>query len=434
MNKHEEKEKRKENVKHSSSGNARKESVPFFDGSSLSYIGLILVIASVFAVGLVVGKVTAGTNGTSEVFQIVGAKDGGSVTELDFDLFWEVWDTVKSGHVDDTITDEMLYYGSIKGVAASTGDPVTVFLTPEETDQYNEGNAGVFEGIGAELGYEDGLLVVVAPLEGSPAQDAGLRPGDRILEVDGEDIVGENIYKVVAMIRGDAGTTVELTVIPEGSSTPETVSIIRGEITVPSISMEELEGNIVKIDVDRFTESSISAWQNLWDDIVEEAVSSNPEGVILDLRGNPGGYFNAAVWAAGDFLPEGSLIAEQYGRDGKVAEFKVNREGNLLDVPMVVLVDQSSASASEILAGALQFHGRATVIGEPTYGKGTAQQVVDYPDGSSLHITTLKWVLPDGRHLDEEHVIQPDQEVAYTEDDFKNGDDPQVDAALSYLN
>ena len=405
------------------------------DGSFLSYVGVFLVVVSVFTVGLVIGKTTGGKSDIGDSFTLVGSRDSSDVTELDIAQLWEVWETVKTGHVDDTITDEDLYYGALKGIAAGAGDPVTVFLTPEETKQYNEGNQGVFEGIGAELGYEDGALVIVAPLEGSPALEAGLRPGDRILAVDEEDVTGQNIYQVVSLIRGDAGTTVSLTVIPRNGSDPEVVEITRGEITVPSVVFERTDDDeIVVIDVDRFTESSVSAWQTRWNDIVDQVIDANPSGIILDLRGNPGGYFNAAVWAAGEFLPTGSLVAEQFNRDTKVAEFTISRKGRLLDIPLVVLVDQLSASASEILTGALTYHERAYVIGEPTYGKGTAQQVIDYPDGSSLHITTLKWVLPDGSHLDHENVIQPDKIVEFSTDDFKNGDDPQLDAAREYLN
>jgi carboxyl-terminal processing protease len=407
---------------------------PLFDGGYISYIGIALIVVSVFAVGLIIGKATGSGDEAGGNFTLVGSRDPGEVTELDLGQLWEVWETVKTGHVDDSITDEDLYYGALKGIAGGAGDPVTVFLTPEETEQYNEGNQGVFQGIGAELGYEDGVLVVVAPLEGSPALEAGLRPGDRILAVDDRDVAGENIYQVVSWIRGDAGTKVSLTVVPKGASDPEVVEITRGEITVPSVAFEEIADDIVVIDVDRFTESSVSAWQKRWDDIVIQAIDSGPSGIVLDLRGNPGGYFNAAVWAAGEFLPKGSLVAEQFSRDTKVAEFTISREGKLQDIPLVVLVDQLSASASEILAGALAYHGRAYIIGEPTYGKGTAQQVIDYPDGSSLHITTLKWVLPDGSHLDHENVIQPDKEVELTSDDFKQGDDPQLDAARGYLN
>ena len=195
-----------------------------------------------------------------------------------------------------------------------------------------------------------------------------------------------------------------------------------------------MEGDIALIDLDRFTESSVTAWQLHWDAIVSEAVQNNPDALILDLRGNPGGFFNAAIWAAGDFLPSGSLVAKQQDRNGGETEFRVQRDGRLLDIPVVVLVDNGSASASEILAGALQYNERAYIIGEETYGKGTAQEIVSYSGGSSMHITTLKWLLPSGIWLNPENVIVPDEKVELSADDFTNGYDPQMDSAISYLN
>ena len=410
--------------------------------SYLMFVGVIFVIVFVFAVGFFSGRLVEEnqTANDNPLYSIIGdlgrsdSTDGNDVTELDFDLFWDVWNTLESGYVDESISEKDLYYGAIKGMVAGIGDPVTVFLTPEETKEYNDGNAGKFEGIGAELGYEDGTIVVVAPLEGSPAIEAGLRPGDRILAVDDEDITGQNIFQVVSLIRGEAGTKVVLTVVPKDSTDSKEVEITRGEISVPSVSYEGTEDGIAVIDIDRFTETSASAWQTRWDETVAEVLKDSPDAVILDLRGNPGGYFNAAVWAAGDFLQNESLVPQQRDRNGDNLDFNVNRDGDLLDVPLVVLVNGSSASASEILAGALQHHDRAIIIGENTYGKGTAQEIVDYTNGSSLHITTLKWVLPDGRGLDKENVIEPEQIVELTDDDFKDGLDPQIDAAREYLN
>jgi len=367
------------------------------------------------------------------LYSIIGATSNKEVTDLDFDQFWQVWQTIMSQYVDNHVTSKDLYYGALKGLVSSVGDPVTIFLDPEETTQYNEGNEGKFEGIGAELGYENGMVIVISPLDGSPALTAGIRAGDQILAIDEEDVTNENIFQIVARIRGDAGTVVSLTVVHNGGTAPEKIDVIRGEITVPSISYDGTEDGVAVVDVDRFTEASVSAWQTRWDEVMDEVSADNPEAIILDLRGNPGGYFNAAVWAAGEFLPRGTLVTQQTDREGNLVDFAVNRDGRFLDIPLAVLVDAGSASASEILSGALQYHGRAEIIGQPTFGKGTAQQVIDYPDGSSLHITTLKWILPGGKTLDHEHVIEPDIGVEITEDDFKDGLDPQMDAALVYL-
>lgn len=402
----------------------------------LNVIGGMVVLMCVFIVGFYAGKLWGGESIDEDIplYSILNADIEQDETELDFELFWEVWRTLESSYVEEDISEYDLYYGALKGLVAGVGDPVTIFLTPDETDQYNEGNEGKFEGIGAELGYENGGVIIVAPLEGSPAQDAGLRAGDRIIKVDGDDILSENIFQVVARIRGDAGTDVVITVEREGKSDMLDITVTRGEITVPSVSYDGTENGIAVIDVDRFTEASLSAWEERWDEVVTEVVSDGADTVILDLRGNPGGYFNAAIWAAGEFLPNETLVSQQYDRNQNTIDFKVMREGRLQSVDLIVLVDGASASASEILAGALQYYDRAYVIGEETYGKGTAQQVIDYVDGSSLHITTLKWLLPGGESLDEDHVIVPDSIVELTEDDFTNGNDPQLEAAYEYLN
>ncbi|MDD3661711.1 MAG: S41 family peptidase [Candidatus Dojkabacteria bacterium] len=406
-------------------------------GSSyLSVIGAVLVAVCVFATGFFAGKIWGGQVGIEEgtpLYSLIGKRQNAEVTELDFDLFWNVWQTIQSEYVERNVSEKELFYGAIKGMVSGVDDPVTVFLTPEETQQYMEGNQGKFEGIGAELGYEGGVVVIVSPLEGSPAIESGLRSGDAVLRVDGVDVTGKSVFEVVALLRGERGTDVVITVARSGQNETMDITVTRGEITVPSITYEGTEEGIAVIDVDRFSESSIIAWESLWSSVVTSALADSPEGVVLDLRGNPGGYFNAAVYAAGEFLPEGSRVAVQTDRDGNEQTFTVSRDGKLLDIPLVVLVDGGSASASEILAGALQFHNRAQIIGERTYGKGTAQQVVDYPDGSSLHITTLKWVLPDGQWLNPENVIEPDAEVELTDEDFRNGLDPQMESARQYL-
>lgn len=403
----------------------------------LGFVGAVVVLSLVFTIGFFAGKIWGGVQSIdpdSPIYKIIGQRTDATVTDLDFNLFWEVWRTLDDRYVETDVSDEDLYYGAIKGMVSGVGDPVTVFLTPEETEEYNKGNQGKFEGVGIELGYDDGNLVVVAPLEGSPAIQAGVRAGDRIIKVDDEDIIGESIFKVVSLIRGEKGTDVVLTVIHKGGSDSEEITITRDEITVPSVTFDGMEGDIAVIDVDRFTEASLTAWQNRWDEVVSEALAKNPDALIIDLRGNPGGFFNAAIWAAGEFLDNGTLVSKQRDRDGKEVVFNVGRDGRLLDIPIVVLVDEGSASASEILAGALQHYGRAYVIGENTYGKGTAQEIVSFSDRSSLHITIMKWLLPNGETLDKDNVIEPDKVVEYSDDDFTNGDDPQLDEAIEYLN
>lgn len=401
-----------------------------------------LIRAAIFSVLLFVAGFLSGRfidvpglpNSIRSNVVITGDKDG-DVEGIDFDLFWKVWNTMSSQYVDGKKVDpEKMFYGAIQGMVNSFDDAATIFLDPDETKSFNEGNAGkLFEGIGAELGYENGQIVVIAPLSGSPAQAAGIKAGDAILEIDGEEVKqSENIFDVVQKIRGEAGTKVTLRILHKGEGTAEDITITRGEITVPSIEVKKLEnGNIMMIDVGRFTDSSLFEWQEAWDNAVEKVKGA--DGLVLDLRGNPGGYFDAAVYAANDFLAKGKVVAKQEDKNSRQESFKVSRNGKLLDIPLVVLVDGGSASASEILAGALQQNDRAIVIGEDTYGKGTAQSIVPFSDGSSLHVTTLKWLLPDGSWLNHDNTIKPDVVVEFSEDSFLKGIDDQLNRAVEEL-
>ncbi|MEA3357072.1 MAG: S41 family peptidase [Patescibacteria group bacterium] len=401
----------------------------------LSLIGFMVMAACIFSIGFVSGKLWGGTVGIDpQIYEITGDRANLDVTELDFNLFWQVWSDLSTNYVDTGLSEEDLYYGAIKGLVSGAKDPVTVFLTPEETIEYEKGNEGKFEGIGAELGYENGSVVVVAPLDGSPAEEAGIRAGDKIFKVDGENVMSESIFEIVARIRGDAGTDVVINVFHRSGTEAVDVTVTRGEITVPSVTFDGMDGDVAIIDLDRFTEASVTVWQTRWDSVVSDVAQNDPKGMVLDLRGNPGGYFNAAIWAAGEFLPQGSLVAKQSNRNGQETEFNVGREGRLLTLPLVVLVDEGSASASEILSGALQHNERAYIIGEETYGKGTAQEIVGYSDGSSMHLTTLKWLLPNGVWLNPEDVIVPDEIVEFSSDDFMDGEDPQMDRAMEYIN
>ena len=393
-------------------------------------VGIVILTFCMFVTGFVAGRLFEGNS-----INILG---GDSSDTVDFRLFWEVWNTLEDGYVDaDKVDEETMVYGSIKGMVDSLEDPATVFLDPEETEEFNLANEGkYFEGIGAELGYEDGTVIIVSPLEGSPAKEAGLRPGDIILKVNDHEVSSsDTVYDVVALIRGEAGTTVSLEILHEGDMETTIVEIERKEITVPSMSWEIVGDNedIALINLDRFTDSSYSAWISSWDLIVDEIVNSGKDKIILDLRGNPGGYLDAAIYAADDFLEKGDIIVQQRDRNDNLDVSKASGNGSLLDKEVVVLIDAGSASASEILAGALQQNEKAQLVGESSYGKGTAQSVIDFFDGSSLHLTIMQWLLPDGEGLTRDSSITPDIEVEYTNEDFVNGDDPQMEKAIEML-
>ena len=400
-----------------------------------SNLGIVLVALATFILGLTMGQKGVFSNGESVTnYRLTGLlQPEEEIEDLDFTLFWEVWDILETNYVDKELDEKEMFLGAIQGMVSAIEDPATLFFSSEETDKYDQVMAGNFEGIGAELGYRNGQVIIKAPMRGYPAQLAGLRAGDAILEIDGATTEGLSIFDAVMKIRGERGTQVALNVISLEEDSAHDVNITRESIHVDSTIWSK-EDDIAIIEIRRFTEESLTTWMTRWNSVVEEVVASNPKGIILDMRGNTGGYFDAAVWAAGDFLPNKSVISYQEGRNGEKESFTVRREGSLLDIPLVVLVDGGSASASEILAGALQHYERGTTIGQPTYGKGTAQQIVGMGDGSTLHITTQKWLLPDNSWISPDNKVSPEIEVEYAREEFEAGEDPQFDKALEVIN
>ena len=390
-------------------------------------LGLAILLVCIFVLGFVSGREFQGKDILND-----------NKEKVDTTMYWDVWDILRSNYVDSSeISPQDMMYGSIKGLVNSYNDPATVFLTPEETEEFKATSEGkYFQGIGAELGYENGNIIVVTPLDGSPAKAAGIRAGDYILAVDDKDITAEDtVYDVVARIRGEEGTKVKLKILHKDSNKPVEVSIERKQITVASMNVEFLENkSIALFRVNRFTEASYSEWVNEWNTKVKEIKDAKVNKIILDLRGNPGGFFDAAIYAADDFLQGGYTISMQQDGKGKIDKYESKDGGNLTEVKLVVLVDGGSASAAEILAGALQQADRATIVGEKTYGKGTAQNVIDLSDGSSLHITTLKWLLPNGNWLNKEEPITPDVIIEFTDEDFIAGKDPQLVEAIKQIN
>ena len=389
--------------------------------------GVLILTVVAFCGGIIFGRnIGPVSNGTMSF---------NSSKSVNIDLFWDVWNVLEDKYVEEKkVSEEDRVYGAIKGLVDSYGDPATIFLTPQETQDFNDLNSGkYFEGIGAELGYSEGSIIVVSPLDGSPAKAAGIRPGDYILSVDDYEVkAGDNIYEIVEKIRGESGSTVKLRVLHKGELEPVEIEIERGEITVPSMTLTYVgdKKDIAFIDIARFTESSLETWNNKWDEVVQDIDSKNVNKVLIDLRGNPGGYFDAGVYAADDFLDIGKVISQQQDGKGNIQSFDATKGGRLLGKKVVVLVDEGSASASEIFAGALQQNGVATIVGTKTYGKGTAQSIVDLSAGASLHITVLKWLLPDGSWLNTENSITPDVEVENSVADFIQGIDKQYNEAL----
>ncbi|HPQ79179.1 MAG TPA: S41 family peptidase [Candidatus Dojkabacteria bacterium] len=395
-------------------------------------LGVSLLVIFVFVIGILVGR-NYSEGEASKIFSL--SSDEKSVN---MDLFWDVWNTTKKFYVDsDKLEEESMVYGAIKGMVESISDVGTTYLDPKETEEYNSASEGkYFEGIGAELGYLDNQVIVVAPIEGSPAKAAGIRPGDYILKIDDYALTSEDtVYDAVAKIRGEKGTKVRLTVLHRGDKEPVEIEITRSEITVPSMTLNFIgeKKDIAHLKVARFTDSSLYLWEQEWDKSVQKINQSGVNKVILDLRSNPGGFFDAAIYAVDDILDEGYVISQQQDSEGNVQEYKSEKGGNLLGKNIIVLIDEGSASASEIVSGALQQSKKATLIGKSTFGKGTAQKIFNFSDGSSLHLTIVKWLLPDGKNIDRENPILPDIEVSYTNEDFEKGKDPQLEKAIEEL-
>lgn len=398
------------------------------EGNFKNSLGLAILFVLIFVLGIIVGR---NVHSSSQLSILNSGK-------TNLDTFWEVWDLVSKNYVDkDKINKDKMVAGAIKGMVSSYDDPATVYLDPEETKEFEKASSGQsFEGIGAELGYENGNVIVVTPLEGSPAKEAGIRARDYILKIDNYELKSsDSVYDAVSKIRGKSGTKVKLTVLHKGDRNPVDIEIERREITVASMTLEFVgkDSKIALLKVGRFTEATLQKWQSEWDSKMKSVADSGVDKLILDLRGNPGGFFDAAIYAADDFLDEGKVISQQKDGSGRIQKYVSKKGGQMLNIKLVVLVNEGSASASEILAGALQQNDRAQVVGMKTYGKGTAQRIYSLPDSSSLHLTVLRWLLPDGKNIDRESSIGPNVKIDLTDEDFKAGRDPQKDKAVDML-
>lgn len=317
---------------------------------------------------------------------------------VDFSLFWEAWDKVEEKFIDKSKLDpNKMLYGSIKGMISSLEDPYTFFLTPEENKLTKSDLGGKFEGIGAQLGLKDNKIIVVAPLKKSPAEKAGVKAGDVISKVDDQSTKGWTLPQAVSKIRGTKGTKVKLTL--ERNSKSLQVEIIRGEIKIASVELqyEVLNGKkIAHIKLNQFGDNTHSEWDNIVNQVSDEWRRKEIKGAILDVRDNPGGYLEGSVYVASEFLAKGKLVVKQENSTSDSTEYTVEREGKLKEIPLVILINKGSASASEILAGSLRDYKRAKLVGEKTFGKGSVQEALNLTGDAGIHITVAKWILPNG--------------------------------------
>lgn len=363
-----------------------------------------------------------------------------STKPVDFSLFWNVWDEVQTKYVDKTKLDtQKMVYGAISGMVAAIGDPYTLFLPPQQNKESKEELNGSFEGIGAQLGVKDKRIVVIAPLPDSPAEKVGIKNGDWIVKVDGNDTANWTLPETVAKIRGPKGTSVKLTILHPGADKTIDVTIIRNTIILKSVSWKIVSSTssanlkpALYLQLSRFGDQTDPQWDSVVRQLADYLATSSGKvsGLILDVRNNPGGFLSGSVYTGSEFLSSG-VIVKQKSYTGDVQTYSVNRQGKLLSVLMVVLVNGGTASAGEILAGALQAARRATLVGAQTFGKGSVQEAEDLPSGAGLHVTTAKWLLSNDVWINGTGLT-PDIKV--DNDDKQPDRDFQLERAIEVLN
>lgn len=352
-------------------------------------------------------------------------------SEQDLTTFWEVWDLINTKYVTSEMpSDEEKMYGAISGLVRSLDDPYSLFLPPVEAKLFEEDVQGNFSGVGMEVGIRQDLLTVVAPLKGTPAEQAGILSGDIIIAIDGTSTLDININESVSLIRGVQGTEVVLTILREGEEDVIEVPIIRDTINIPILFTQTRDDGIFVIELYSFSATS----PELFRGALREFIESGSNKLILDLRGNPGGYFEAAIDIASWFLPPGKIVArESFGEAIEDTVYRSKGYDIFSDsLELAILIDGGSASASEILAGALKDHEIATLVGAQSFGKGSVQELINLPGDTSLKLTIARWLTPKGVSISEEGLT-PDIETAITIDEFRAGLDPQLDTAVGFL-
>lgn len=348
-------------------------------------------------------------------------------TGADFDLFWEAWDLIQRDYYGDLPSEEEMVYGAIRGAVGTLDDPFTGFIEPSVAAINREDHSGSFEGIGAYVNMADGRLKIVSTFKGQPAEEAGLQSGDIVLEVDGSPIENMSIYEAISLIRGPSGTTVLLKILREDQE-PFEVEIVRASIDIPVVEYEMRPDGVAYVSLFDFSSEASAKLE----DALVELLRQDPKGLILDLRRNPGGWLNEAVLTTGLFVPQDTLVLIERFKDETERPYFSSNRPVATDIEMVLLVDGGSASASEIVAGALQDHGRAVLVGEKTFGKGSVQLPHELSNGAELRVTVARWFTPNDRAIHGEG-LEPDIAVEITSEDLEAERDPQLERAVEYL-
>ncbi len=398
--------------------------------------GLFLVVGA-FSAGAIVGNLIIpkpdlgwfeNTTNTQ-----TSPMDGATNSEISLDElfspFWETWDIIQEQYIDQPVDEQEMMRGAISGMLESLGDQHTAYMNPDQFMQANIPMDGEYEGIGAWVDTTTEFLTIISPMPGSPAEAAGLLPGDEVVKIDGEDMAGLDGSLVIRKVLGPAGSTVILTIQREGETDLFDVEIIRAKISIPSVESEMLEKNIGYVSIMTFAAETQSELQ----DNLEAILAEDPVGLIIDLRNNGGGYLQTAVEVGSEFIYDEIILYEDYGSDEELVDFKSSKDGLATDIPLVLLVNEGSASASEIVAGAFQDYERGPLVGATTFGKGSVQNWIALDDNQgAVRVTIARWLTPDKRQINELGLV-PEYEVEYTEEDFLADLDPQLDKAIEVL-
>lgn len=385
------------------------------------------LLIAILITGLVIAAFGAGVGTT---WLLMRGQTANAEEATQFGVFWEAWHLVEQNFLGELPPMQRVAWGAIRGALTTLNDPHTTFLEPQPRQREKEELSGRFGGIGAYVTQAEDGSMVLEPMPDLPAEQAGVRKGDVLLKVDETEITPDmTVDQVIGLIRGEVGTLVRLTLRREGQAEPIVVEIERQEIPSPSVEWRMLEEapGIGYIRIILFSSRTVKELE----EAVQELKGQGMSRLVVDLRGNGGGLFDAAIDVASEFLPDG-VVLYQVEKGEKERTFTVKKRGPYTDIPLALLVDGGTASASEIVAGALQDRGRAVLIGQKTYGKGSVQSVFDLSDGSSVHITSAQWLTPNRRQITGQGLT-PDVEVALSEDDRRQGRDPQLERAIQYL-
>ncbi len=389
----------------------------------------LILLAVLIAIGIFYGGFQMGYSKKANAELVSPKLEQGILGDVDFSLFGDAIQTLKGNYYGiKDVSDQDILYGAIKGAVQSTGDPYTVFFPPSDAKKFEEDLSGNFGGIGAEIGMRNGELAIVAPMKDNPAERAGLKAGDKILKID--DTIASNLTvdEAVRLIRGPIGTKVKLLIARDAWKEAKEIEVVRATISVPTLDWKMVDGDIAYFQLYNFNGNAPSAFY----EAAFSALVQGTKGMVLDLRNDPGGYLEVAHDLAGWFLKRGDVVVREKLRSGDENLLRANGNQAFLNLPVVVLVDGGSASASEILAGALQDQRGIKLVGEKTFGKGSVQEVEYLKDGSSMKVSIAEWLTPKGRQINKKG-LDPDIEVKLSGDNTKDGKDPQYDKAMEVI-